>query len=154
MGGSYLIEKLTLEISVRVREYLDEIEKQGGALAAVESGYIQAKIQDSAYRQQLARESGKAVQVGVNAYQVEEELTVAAREMDLELETHRLRQLNEIRSRRSQPKVDQLLEKLKHQAGGEENLMPVLIDCVEADLTLGEICGALREVWGEYRERI
>ncbi len=150
LGGSFLVENLTDEIAVRVRGYLKEIDKRGGALASIDSGYIQAEIQDSAYRQQLNRETGKAVQVGVNAYQIEEELTIVSREMDPELEANRLRQLNEIRSRRRQPNADQLLETLKRQAGGEKNLMPVLIDCVEADLTLGEICGALRKVWGEY----
>ena len=155
LGGSYLIEKLTREISARVREYLGKIEKRGGSLAAIESGFIQAEIQDSAYKQQLARESGKSVQVGVNAYQdLEEEIKIQVPPLDPALEEDRLLALEKVRDQRDSSQVESLLQDLRTAAGAEENLLPILVDCVEAYTTLGEICGALREVWGEYRERI
>ena len=150
LGGSYLIEKLTDEIETRAREYLEEIKGQGGALAAIENGYIQGEIQDAAYQQQRALEEGKALQVGVNIYQLEEDLPLELLSVDPALEKEQKKRLKKLRKERDQKQVEELLNQLQKAAGGSENLMPLLIECVEEETTLGEITGALREVWGEY----
>ncbi len=151
LGGSYLIEELTDEIENRVRVYLDEIDRQGGALAAIENGYIQGEILDAAYSQLRDLESGESHQVGVNIYQMDEELTLDLLTVDPALEIAQKERLANLRQARDKDTVDGLLSRLKVAADGPENLMPLLIECVEGDITLGEITGALREVWGEYR---
>jgi methylmalonyl-CoA mutase N-terminal domain/subunit len=151
LGGSYLIEELTDGIESRARAYLEEIDRRGGALAAIEGGYIQGEILEAAYQNQKELESGQAQQVGVNVYQMEEDLSLELLSVNTELEGSRRKLLEKLRKRRDKPRVDTLLEELKSRAEGSENLMPLLITCVEGDCTLGEITGALREVWGEYR---
>ncbi len=151
LGGSYLVEELTDEIESRAREYLEEIDRQGGALVAIENGYIQGEIQDAAYRQQLALEQGEIHQVGVNIYPLEEDLPLELLSVDPTLEKEQKKRLSQLRKQRDGSCVDRLLNDLQEAARSTENLMPLLIDCVEGDATLGEITGALREVWGEYR---
>jgi len=151
LGGSYLLEELTDQIEARAREYLAEIDRQGGALAAIERGYIQGEIQESAYQQQLALESGEMHLVGVNQYQMDEELKLKLLVVDPEIEKAQVQRLEKLRAERDQAQVDRLKTQLKEAAAGTENLLPLFIECVENDLTLGEITGALREVWGEYR---
>jgi methylmalonyl-CoA mutase N-terminal domain/subunit len=151
LGGSYLIEKLTDEIELRARDYLDEIDRQGGALAAIENGYIQGEIQEAAYRQQLALEKGEAHQVGVNIYEMDEDLSLELLTVDPAQERAQLDRLAKLRGQRDGKNVAKLQEKLQSAAAGSDNLMPVLIECVEGDLTLGEITGTLRQVWGEFR---
>jgi len=151
LGGSYLIEELTDEIETRARAYLEEIDRQGGALAAIENGYIQGEILDAAYSQLRDLESGESHQVGVNIYQMDEELSLDLLTVDPALEKTQKDRLAKLRQIRDQKKVDQLIIQLKNTADGPGNLMPLLVECVEGDLTLGEITGALREVWGEYR---
>jgi methylmalonyl-CoA mutase N-terminal domain/subunit len=151
LGGSYLVEELTDEIESRARDYLEEIDRQGGALPAIESGYIQGEIQDAAYRQLRDLESGESHQVGVNIYQMDEELSLDLLSVDPALERAQKERLAALRQNRDQKNVDQLILRLKSAANSTENLMPLLVECVEGDLTLGEITDALREVWGEYR---
>jgi methylmalonyl-CoA mutase N-terminal domain/subunit len=151
LGGAYLVEDLTDEIEKQVREYLEEIDRQGGALAAIENGYIQGEIQEAAYRQQLALETGEAHQVGVNIYDMEEDLSLETLTVDSAQVRKQLDRLAKLRAGRDGVKVDKLQSKLESAAAGPDNLMPVLIECVEGDLTLGEITNTLREVWGEYR---
>jgi methylmalonyl-CoA mutase N-terminal domain/subunit len=151
LGGSYLIESLTNEIEAKAREYLDEIDRQGGALTAIENGYIQLEIQDSAYRQQQALEKGVLNQVGVNIYQMEEDISVDILEVDLRLEKDQKSALAQLRQERDNSLVKRILQDLQDSARGDVNLMPELLKCVEGEATLGEIAGALREVWGEYR---
>ena len=151
LGGSFLIEELTDEIEQRAREYLAEIDRQGGALAAIETGYIQGEIQDAAYSQQRSLESGAAHQVGVNIYQMDEDLDLDLLSVNPELENHSIKILEKLRKERDNKQVDSLLIQLKTAAEGTQNLMPLLVDCVEGDCTLGEITDALREIWGEYR---
>jgi len=151
LGGSYLVEELTDEIETRARAYLKEIDRQGGALAAIENGYIQGEILDAAYSQLRDLESGESHQVGVNIYQMDEELSLDLLSVDPALEKAQKDRLAKLRQMRDQKKVDQLIVQLKNTADGPDNLMPLLVECVEGDLTLGEITGALREVWGEYR---
>jgi len=151
LGGSYMIEYLSNEIEKRAQGYLDEIEKRGGALAAVESAYIQTEIQQAAYEFQQALEKEEEIVVGVNAFQVEEELDIERLEVDPALEQAQKEKLAALRARRDQGKVDQLLSRLEAAALGSDNLMPIFIDCVENDVSLGEICGRLRRLWGEYQ---
>ncbi len=151
LAGSYLIEHLTDEIESGVMDYIQKIDDLGGALAAIEQGYIQREIQDAAYRTQREIELGESIVVGVNKYESDEALNMARLVVDLAIESAQREHLAAVRQRRDAGRADELLDRLESIARGEENMMPHLIKCVEADLTLGEICERLRKVWGEYR---
>jgi methylmalonyl-CoA mutase N-terminal domain/subunit len=151
LAGSYLIEYLTDEIEKRAEAYIQKIDEMGGALAAIERGYMQAEIQDAAYAAQKAIERGEQVVVGVNQFQAEEVLTLERLQVDPAVESAQRAKLGELRESRDQRVVEQLLGKLAGAARGTENLMPLFIECVEKDITLGEICNTLRGVWGEYQ---
>jgi methylmalonyl-CoA mutase N-terminal domain/subunit len=150
LAGSYIIEYLTNEIEERACEYIKKIDAMGGALAAIESGYIQNEIQEAAYRYQKAVENKEQIVVGVNAFQVEEKLELEALQVDPAIEQQQRRRLAELRASRDQSRVSELLGQLEQAAKGSDNLMPLFITMVENDVTLGEICGVLRKVWGEY----
>lgn len=151
LAGSYLIEYLTDEVEQRVFEYLQKIEKMGGALPAIENGYMQHEIQESAYVYQNAIEKGEEIIVGVNAFEADESLDLSDLKVDSGVEAAQREQLRRLRMERDNEKASSLRIKLERAARGGENLMPLLIECVENDLTLGEICGCLRQVWGEYQ---
>jgi methylmalonyl-CoA mutase N-terminal domain/subunit len=151
LGGSYLLEYLTNEIEQRALAYIEHIDELGGALAAVEAGYIQGEIQEAAYQFQQALEGEQELVVGLNAFQNEEGLQLERMESNPELEANQRQRLAALRSRRDQAKVDGLLNQLESSASGKGNLMPLLIQCVENEVTLGEICGRLRLLWGEYQ---
>lgn len=151
MGGSYLVEELTNQIVASVKEYLKKIDEFGGALVAIERGYIQSEIQDAAYRFQKSIETREQVVVGLNAFETEETLQLERLRVDPAIEAAQKAKLTELRSRRDAGKVAELLALLEKTAMGSENLMPVLVACVEAEITLGEVCGVLRNVWGEYQ---
>jgi len=151
LAGSYLIEYLTDEIEKRARDYIETIDAMGGALAAIERGYIQAEIQEAAYQYQRAVETGEATLVGVNAYQVAEKIELERLKVDPAIEENQRRSLAALRQRRDGNRVNELLSHLESAARGSENLVPIMVACVENDVTLGEICGRLRQVWGEYQ---
>jgi methylmalonyl-CoA mutase N-terminal domain/subunit len=151
LAGSYLIEHLTDEIESGVTAYIEKIDDLGGALKAIERGYIQREIQDSAYRTQREIEGGESIVVGVNKYEIEEDLSMDRLKLDPAIENAQREHLSDVRKRRDPKRAEELLNRLEMIARGEENILPHLIECVEADLTLGEICGRLRQVWGEYR---
>ena len=151
LAGSYLIEHLTDEIERQARSYLDRIEAMGGALAAIERGFMQHEIHEAAYQTQLAIERGQALVVGVNSFQVEEPVRLEAQRVDPRIEAEQRRRLSAVRARRDAGRAASLLERLQQAARDDTNLVGLLIDCVEGEVTLGEICGALRQVWGEYR---
>jgi methylmalonyl-CoA mutase N-terminal domain/subunit len=151
MGGSYAIEYLTDEISKRAMEYIERIDDLGGALAAIEKGFMQNEIQDSAYRFQKDVENKNQVVVGVNSFQIEESKDLERLKVDPTIEENQRRRLAELRAGRDPKTTQVLMEKLGIAAKGSENLMPIFIECVENDLTLGEICGVLRKIWGEYQ---
>jgi methylmalonyl-CoA mutase N-terminal domain/subunit len=151
LAGSYMIEYLTDEIANRAMEYIKRIDDMGGALAAIENGYMQDEIQDSAYRYQRAVEKKEQVVVGVNAFQVEEKMELEALLANPAIEDNQRASLSRLRQTRDAVRVNELLAHLETTARGHENLMPLFITCVENDLTLGEICGVLRKVWGEYQ---
>jgi methylmalonyl-CoA mutase N-terminal domain/subunit len=151
LGGSYLIEYLTDEIEHGVQVYIDKIDRMGGALSALEQGFIQQEIQDAAYQYQREIEAKNQIVVGVNAYEVDEEIELERLQVDPLIEAEQCNRLVELRKLRDSNIVQELLTKLESTARGEENLMPLFIQCVENDITLGEICTTLRQVWGEYQ---
>jgi len=152
LAGSYLIEHLTDEIERQAGDYIRKIDEMGGALAAIERGYVQQEIADAAYRYQQAVERGEQTIVGVNEFVVQEAATQLARlVVDPAIEAQQRERLAELRARRDGERVSVLLARVELAAQGDENLMPLFIEAVENDVTLGEICGVLRRVWGEYR---
>jgi methylmalonyl-CoA mutase N-terminal domain/subunit len=151
LAGSYVVEYLTDEIERRAMEYIQKIDNLGGALSAIERGFIQNEIQEAAYRYQRAVESKDETVVGVNAFQVEEKLELERLKVDPAIEAGQRARLAAIRARRDAARAGELLAQLEKTAHGHENLLPLFVTCVENDLTLGEICGVLRRVWGEYQ---
>ena len=151
LAGSYLVEHLTDEIEQRVMTYLKIIDEMGGALAAIERGYLQGEIQDAAYLCQREVESRDQIVVGMNAYEVNEDLDLERLQVDPSIEAGQIHRLAKQRERRDSARVSELLIHLEAEARGQENLIPIFIECVENNITLGEICGTLRQVWGEYQ---
>jgi methylmalonyl-CoA mutase N-terminal domain/subunit len=150
LAGSYLIETLTDAIEKGAEDYIGKIDAMGGALQAIEQGYMQNEIQNAAYSAQQAIERKEQIVVGVNAFEVKEERSLERLAVDPAIEIAQKAHLKELRENRDQKVVDELLDKLKAASAGTENLMPLFIECVENDVTLGEICNTLRVVWGEY----
>jgi len=150
LAGSYYIEYLTNEIERRALEYINKIDDLGGAVAAIEKGYIQNEIQESAYRYQKEIESGQRVVVGVNRFQMEEDPPKNLLRVDPEVGVRQAEKLKKLRAERDNDRVRETLRALKQAAQGDANLMPVILDAVRVYATLGEICGVLREVFGEY----
>ncbi len=152
LAGSYYVESLTNEIEERAEEYIKRIDAMGGAIKAIEVGYIQREIMESAYRYQKEIEARERIVVGVNEYVMEEEKrALKLLKVDPTVRDRQIARLQEIRRRRDNVKVEELLAKLEEAARGSDNLMPVILECVEAYATLGEICDVLRKVFGEYR---
>jgi methylmalonyl-CoA mutase N-terminal domain/subunit len=151
LAGSYLIEHLTDEIERRAEEYLCKIDEMGGALAAIEKGYVQGEIQEAAYQYQRAVEKEQQVVVGVNAFQVDQPVELERLKVDPSIEEAQKARLAELRKRRDSARTSELLTHLEKAARSSDNLMPLFIECVEHDVTLGEICNTLRGVWGEYQ---
>jgi len=150
LAGSYLIEHLTDEIEKGALDYIARIDEMGGALQAIEKGFMQNEIQNAAYAAQQEIERKEQIVVGVNQFQVNEEMTLERLKVDPAIELGQRERLKKLRESRDQRVVEQLLGKLVDAAKGTENLMPLFIECVENDITLGEICNTLRGVWGEY----
>jgi methylmalonyl-CoA mutase N-terminal domain/subunit len=153
LGGSYYVEWLTDQIEEQASRYIKEIDDLGGAVPAIEQGYIQREIANSAYEYQKAVDSGEQVVVGVNSFkEEEEEHEPEIFEIDPATEQKQVERLKKLRQERDNEAVARLLENVRQVARSEENVMPVLIDAVNAYATVGEIAGALREVFGEYKE--
>jgi methylmalonyl-CoA mutase N-terminal domain/subunit len=154
LAGSYVIEHLTEEIVKRAEDYIARIDEMGGALAAIEAGYVNAEIQDAAYRYQQAVEKGEQIIVGVNDFIVEEDGEPDLLRVDPAIEAAQRKKLAELRARRDTGKVNELRGRLDTAARTNENLMPIIITCVENEVTLGEVCHTLRGVFGEYRPSV
>lgn len=154
LAGSYYIESLTNKIEEEAMNYIKKIDELGGAIKAIESGYIQKEIQDAAYNYQMEIESGKRIVVGVNKFQIEEEGHKDILRVDPEVERLQREKLKALKEERNNKLVEDVLMKLKEKANTSENLMPYILDAVKAYATLGEICGVLREVFGEYEQSI
>ena len=151
LAGSYVIESLTDQIESKANAYIQKIDAMGGALAAINNGFMQQEIQEAAYRVQRAIENREEVVVGVNDFQLDEDLSLEILKVDPEVEENQKKQLAEMRETRDQEKVNQCLSHLEQATRGEDPLMPLFIECAENQVTLGEICGVLRDVWGQYR---
>nr|WP_241080431.1 methylmalonyl-CoA mutase family protein [Natranaerofaba carboxydovora] len=150
-GGSYYLESLTDKLEDEAVKLINKIDELGGVPQAIEKGFIQKEIQDSSFKWQKAVEEKERVIVGVNEYQTEEEeKDLDTLEVDQEVSNRQEKHLKELREKRDNDKVNTSLEKLKEAAKGEDNLMPYIKDAVKSYATLGEICGTLREVFGEY----
>jgi methylmalonyl-CoA mutase N-terminal domain/subunit len=155
VGGSEYVEGLTDAIERGVLDYLDRIQKMGGTLRAIETGFIQSEIQNAAYEYQRAVESGDRIVVGVNRFEKAGEGRSAAAtfRLDPELERAQVEKLRQVRASRSQTAALQALDSLEREARGTGNLMPAIVDAAKAYATVGEIAGRLKDVFGEYRER-
>jgi methylmalonyl-CoA mutase N-terminal domain/subunit len=151
LAGSYYIEALTNEIERRAKDYIERIDNLGGALRAIEMGFIQREIAESAYRYQKEIESGDRVVVGVNRFIVEEEIPIQRLKVDPSVRERQIERLKALRRRRNNERVGALLKELEEAAKTSENLFPLFIECVKSYATLGEICDVLRRVFGEYR---
>ncbi len=151
MAGSYYVEALTDEIEARARRYIEAIDALGGALAAIERGYIQKEIQDAAYAYQQAVERGEQIIVGVNKFTVPEEAPIETLHISEAIAETQRQRLAELRARRDSARVSEILTQIEAAARGSEPLMPLFIEAVEREATLGEICNVLRRVFGEYR---
>ncbi len=149
LGGSPFVEALTDELEERARAYLDKIDGMGGAVAAIERGYVQGEIHQAAYRHQRAVEAGETVVVGVNRFEVEEEAPPPFRIDDRLRETRRA-EVDAVKRSRDEAAARGLLESLEAAARGTDNLMPILVEAVERGCTLGEICQTLERVHGRY----
>jgi len=154
LGGSYFLESLTDRLEEQARAYLARIEALGGMLRAVEIGYIQKEIQESAYREQAQVEGKSKVVVGLNEYTTAEAVRIPTFRVDQSIEAGRRRALGEVRGRRDQRAVGRALADLEAAARADANLVPFILAAVKAYATIGEICRVLRQVFGEHRETI
>jgi methylmalonyl-CoA mutase N-terminal domain/subunit len=151
LAGSYLIESWTDEIEKRAVDYLKKIDDIGGALKAIEGGYIQREIQEAAYRWQRSVDRGENVVVGVNRFQTDEPLELDLLRVDPVVGERQAERLRTLRTRRDTETVSAALSRLEAGARGNDNLMPLILNAVTAYATLGEICGVMRGVFGEYQ---
>ncbi|MEL6271392.1 MAG: methylmalonyl-CoA mutase family protein [Chloroflexota bacterium] len=151
LAGSYAIEALTLELMQRAEDYITTIDEMGGALAALEAGFINREIETAAYEYQKAVQDGGEIIVGVNRYQVDEEIKPELLRVDPAIEAAQHAKLRDLRENRDNDRVNELRGRIGDAARGTDNLMPLFVEAVENDVTLGEICHTLRDVFGEYR---
>ena len=154
LAGSYAIEELTTQLEKLASDYIGKIDDMGGMLRAIETGYVQREIQEAAYQYQKDVESNDAIVVGVNKFQTEEAEPIPILRIDEKIERDQIERLHALRSRRDAAKTEAAMKKLGEAASGTENLLPRILECVEAEVTVGEISNKLRSVWGEYREAV
>jgi methylmalonyl-CoA mutase N-terminal domain/subunit len=155
LAGSYFVESLTNELIERAKALIEEVDAMGGSIAAIESGWMQARIADSAYAAQQAIERGEAVVVGVNKFAETgtPSPAIPLQRIDERIEREQTHRLAALRASRDAAAVSQRLDAVRTAARGRDNLMPLFIDAVDAGATLGEICNVLREIFGVYRAR-
>ncbi len=154
LAGSYYVENLTDRIEKEAMNYIKRIDELGGAPKAIEKGYIQKEIQNSAYNYQMEVESEERIVVGVNKFQIEEQEHKDILKVDPEVERLQREKLKRLKEERDNKEVENRLEELKNAAGTDKNLMPYILEAVKVYATLGEICGVLREVFGEYQQSV
>ena len=155
LGGSYYMEALTNEMEKKAMEYIQKVDDIGGAIVAIEKGFFQKEIADSAYKYQREVDEKKRTIVGVNDYAVkEEECPIELLRVDPKVEQEQVANLQTLKRERDNRKVKETLEKLHYAAQKDENLMPTIIDAIKAYVTIGEITEVLRQVYGEYKELI
>jgi methylmalonyl-CoA mutase N-terminal domain/subunit len=151
LAGSYFVETLTDRLEEKAKAYIAKIDELGGALAAIEQGYIQREIQEAAYRYQREIERNERIVVGVNQFTADEDTRPQILRVDESVAQGQRERLATLRNRRNQAAVEQALTALENAAKGTDNLMPLILTAVEAYATTGEICHTLRRVWGEYQ---
>lgn len=154
LAGSYYIENLTDQIESEAIAYIETIDGLGGAAKAIEKGYIQKEIQNSAYRHQMDVESLDTVVVGVNKFQTEETEKKELLRVDPEVEANQKAKINKLKEERDNKAVEESLELLREKAKTDENLMPYILESVKHYATLGEICNVLRDIFGEYQQTV
>jgi methylmalonyl-CoA mutase N-terminal domain/subunit len=154
LAGSYAIEELTSEIERRATDYIEKIDAMGGMLRAIETGYVQREIQDAAYSYQRAIERDEQTIVGLNRFQIEEETSIATLRVEPAIEQAQVERVRAVRERRNSEAAEAALVRLEEAARGTENILPRILACVEAHITVGEISHRLRRVWGEYQEAV
>jgi methylmalonyl-CoA mutase, N-terminal domain len=151
LGGSYFVEKITLEMEAAANEYIDRIDKFGGMIPAIEAGFPQSEIAAASYRYQREVEQGERVIVGANRFQSNDQ-PIDLLQIDQTSQKHQEEKLHALRQRRNNAAVERALDDLSRAAEGTENTMPYIIDAVRCYATVGEICNALRRVFGSYAE--
>jgi len=151
LGGSYFVEALTDEIEARAEALIAEVDRLGGAVAAIEQGFIQKAISESAYAYQKAVESGEKTVVGVNRFQMEEKLSIDLLRVDEAVQQEQIERLQRLRAERDNAAVRRALDELEEAARGTDNLLYPMKEALRHYATLGEVCGVLRRVFGEYR---
>ncbi|MBR4400832.1 MAG: methylmalonyl-CoA mutase family protein [Synergistes sp.] len=155
LAGSYAVEALTKQIEEGAWEYIKKIDELGGMMTAIEKGYPQKNIQDAAYDYQRSIESGDRIIVGVNKFQIEEDMSERKLlKVDASVGVNQIKKLREMKEKRDGVRVKTTLDAVREGAKGDANLMPLILDAVRAYATEGEICGVLREVFGEYKENV
>ncbi len=154
LAGSYYVEALTDQIEKEAEEYIAKIDAMGGTINAIEAGYIQTEIQKSAYQFQQELERNERIVVGVNKFQQTETSKEDLLRIDEKIQEDQIKFLNQIRIQRNNEEVNKKLSALKTAAGGNDNLMPFILEAVKVYASIGEICNTMREVFGEYREHV
>jgi methylmalonyl-CoA mutase, N-terminal domain len=152
LGGSYFVEDLTNRLEAEAYDYFARIRALGGVVPAIKDNFFQREIADASFRYQSELEAKQRVVVGVNRYQTDDEGEVEILRIDPAIEQKQIARVRAVRERRDQASADAALARLKEGAAGEANLMPLIIDCARAGVTMGEMCDALREQWGVWRE--
>jgi methylmalonyl-CoA mutase N-terminal domain/subunit len=150
LGGAYYVEWLTDRIEEKAMRYIEKIDEMGGMVRAIESGFVQREIQRSAYEKQKMIDEGEYTVVGVNKYQIEEDIQLEILRIDEKMVRKQIERLKKFRDSRDKQKVENALEKLKKAAEGEDNLFPYILEAIKSGATLGETTDVLREVFGEY----
>jgi len=152
LGGSYYLEELTNRLEAEAYDYFDRIEKLGGVIPAIEENFQQREIADASFRYQAEVEAKQRVVVGVNRYMLEDEAEIEILRIDPAVEEKQIARVKALRDRRDSADVERTLARLKQGAERDENLMPLLVEASRAYVTMGEMCDALRETWGTWRE--
>ncbi len=153
-GGSYAIEAITSDLEELAEEYIAKIDDMGGMLAAIESGYVQKEIQEAAYQYQKSVEAEEAIVVGVNRFRIDETTHIPTLRVDPEIERGQTERLRALRERRNGAAVESCLDRLEEAARNDANVVPIILESVEAYATVGEISNRLRKVWGVYQEAV
>ncbi len=154
LAGSYYVENLTNKMEESTMEYFQKLDDMGGAIVAINKGFFQKEIADSAYKYQREVDEKKRILIGVNDYKTEEKYPMKILRVDPKVEEKQVARLQKLKRERDNRKVNEVLEKLHYSAEKNENLMPIIIDAVKAYATIGEICDVLRKIYGEYKELI
>ncbi len=154
LAGSYAIEELTTQLETKAVEYIEKIDAMGGMLRAIETGYVQTEIQDAAYDFQRAVETENAIVVGVNKFHQDDDEAIPILSINDQVERDQVERVRSVREKRNANNAENARNSLREAAAGTENLLPRILTCVEAEVTVGEISHCLRKVWGEYREAV